>query len=54
MTAEEKARVDAKRKQQKEVDGKLLETVKKTEHMGAYLKTRFSLRNNMRFHEMSL
>jgi len=53
MSAEEKARVETKRKHQKEVDAKLMETVKKTEHMSAYLKTRFSLRNSMRFHEMS-
>merc|ERR1711976_123720 len=53
LSAEEKARMDAKKATQKTVDDKLMAEVKKTEHMSGYLRTRFSLRNNMRFHEMS-
>merc|ERR1712125_133843 len=53
MSAEEKAKLDRKRAAQKEVDSKLIETVKKTDaHFASYLKTRFTLRNNMRFHEI--
>merc|ERR1711971_1025118 len=53
MSAEEKQRIANKRAQQKVVDTVLMQQVKKTEHLGAYLKTRFSLRNNMRYHEIS-
>merc|ERR1712007_278636 len=53
LSAEEKARMEKKRATQKTVDEKLMGEVKKTEHLQGYLRTRFSLRNNMRFHEMS-
>merc|ERR1711862_1095212 len=54
LSAEEKARVEKKRAMQKTVDGKLMELVKKQDqHFAGYLRTRFTLRNNMRFHEMS-
>merc|ERR1711976_355746 len=54
LSPEEKARVEKKRATQKEVDGKLMELVKKQDkHFEGYLRARFTLRNNMRFHEMS-
>merc|ERR1719263_174812 len=53
MTEEDKKALAMKKATQKEVDAKLLEAVKKVEHLAGYLRTRFSLRNNMRFHEMS-
>merc|ERR1712054_232778 len=53
MSAEEKAKVAAKRAMQKTVDDKIMGEVKKVEHLAGYLRTRFSLRNNMRYHEMS-
>merc|ERR1711972_335256 len=53
MSAEEKAKVAAKRTTQKTVDDKLMGEVKKVEHLAGYLRSRFTLRNNMRFHEMS-
>merc|ERR1712080_91726 len=53
MSSEEKAKIDNKKSTQKSVDAKLLEAVKKTEHLKGYLNTRFTLRNNMRFHEIS-
>merc|ERR1711976_118707 len=53
MSAEEKAKFDKKKAMQKTVDDKIMGEVKKVEHLAGYLRTRFSLRNNMRFHEMS-
>merc|ERR1712066_292931 len=53
MTEEDKKNLANKKAMQKTVDAKLLEAVKKVEHLAGYLRTRFSLRNNMRFHEMS-
>merc|ERR1711972_218541 len=54
LSAEEKERLNKKRNLQKDVDTKVLEVVKAQDAMFAgYLRTRFSLRNNMRFHEMS-
>merc|ERR1711874_213645 len=54
LSAEEKEKISKKRSAQKEVDDKFMELVKKQDQMFAgYLKTRFTLRNNMRFHEMS-
>merc|ERR1711874_330168 len=54
LSAEEKERMNKKRNLQKDVDTKVLEVVKSQDAMFAgYLRTRFSLRNNMRFHEMS-
>merc|ERR1711862_894185 len=53
MTEEDKKNLAAKKAMQKTVDASLLEAVKKVEHLAGYLRTRFSLRNNMRFHEMS-
>merc|ERR1712066_1204285 len=54
LSAEEKERMNKKRNLQKDVDTKVLEVVKAQDAMFAgYLRTRFSLRNNMRFHEMS-
>merc|ERR1712087_314537 len=54
MSAEEQKRVENKRNLQKTVDAKVLEVVKKEDqHFAGYLRTRFTLRNNMRFHEMS-
>merc|ERR1712228_214192 len=54
LSPEEKARVENKRTVQKAVDAKLMELVKKQDpHFAGYLRTRFTLRNNMRFHEMS-
>merc|ERR1712087_581447 len=47
-------RSDAKKASQKTVDASVLELVKKQDaHFAGYLRTRFTLRNNMRFHEMS-
>merc|ERR1712110_419050 len=48
LTEEDKKNLAAKRAMQKTVDAKLLEAVKKVEHLVGYLRTRFSLRNNMR------
>merc|ERR1712100_951074 len=54
LSPKEKARIENKRTVQKSVDSKLLELVKKRDPLFAgYLRTRFTLRNNMRFHEMS-
>merc|ERR1711972_1142133 len=51
LSPEEKARVENKRTVQKSVDSKLMELVKKQDPLFAgYLRTRFTLRNNMRFH----
>merc|ERR1712124_113789 len=47
-------RSDAKKETQKKVDASVCELVKKEDALfGAYLRTRFTLRSNMRFHEMS-
>merc|ERR1711907_791293 len=47
-------RSDAKKATQKTVDAGVMEVVNKQDKLfGAYLRTRFTLRNNMRFHEMS-
>merc|ERR1712149_104898 len=47
-------RSDAKKETQKKVDTSVMEVVNKQDKLfGAYLRTRFTLRNNMRFHEMS-
>merc|ERR1719161_696552 len=47
-------RSDAKKATQKSVDASVMEVVNKQDKLfGAYLRTRFTLRNNMRFHEMS-
>lgn len=53
MTEEDKKNIAAKKAMQKTVDVKLLEAIKKVEHLAGYMRTRFSLRNNMRFHEIS-
>merc|ERR1712010_47918 len=54
LSAEEKAKIANKKNVQKDVDAKVFEAVKKQDALFAgYLRTRFSLRNNMRFHEMS-
>jgi len=54
LSAEEKERISMKRSTQKTVDAKVMETIKKQDvHFAGYMRTRFSLRNNMRFHEMS-
>merc|ERR1711862_217024 len=54
LSDEEKARIAAKRDTQKKVDTTVLDAVKKQdEYFKKYMSTRFSLRNNMRFHEMS-
>merc|ERR1711982_11892 len=48
LSPEEKARVENKRTIQKSVDSKLMELVKKQDPLFAgYLRTRFTLRNNM-------
>merc|ERR1712146_387385 len=47
MSAEEKAKFDKKKAMQKTVDDKIMGEVKKVEHLAGYLRTRFSLRNNM-------
>merc|ERR1712232_183025 len=52
MTAEEKAKIAKKREAQKEVDGKLMPVVKNTKMLAGYLRTRFSLRNNQKYHMM--
>jgi len=54
LSAEEKQRIANKRNTQKDVDSKVVEAVKKQDAMFAgYMRTRFTLRNNMRFHHMS-
>merc|ERR1712151_148726 len=53
MSAEEKQKIDKKRSLQSTVDASLIAEIKKVEHMRGYLNTRFTLRNNMRFHEIS-
>ena len=52
LSATEKAKIDAKKKQQVEVDKPLLDAVKKTELLGAYLKSRFTIRKSTQVHEM--
>ena len=42
----EKAKIDAKKKKQVDIDKPLLEAVKKIDLLGAYLKSRFTIRNN--------
>merc|ERR1712151_682737 len=49
---EDQAKLDAKRATQKAVDTNLLKEVTTHNHLAAYLGTRFSLRNNMKFHEI--
>jgi len=53
MNAQEKSKMAAKKVTQKKVDESLMKVVKATEHMVGYLKCRFTLRNSMRFHEMT-
>ena len=48
----EKAKIDAKKKKQVEVDKPLLDAVKKTELLGAYLKSRFTIRKNDKVQEL--
>ena len=52
LSAAEKTKIDAKKKKQVEVDRPLLEIVKKTELLGAYLKSRFTIRKSTQVHEM--
>ena len=52
LSAEEKAKIDSKKKTQVETDKPLLDVVKKTELLGAYLRSRFTLRNNTQVHEL--
>merc|ERR1739845_103600 len=50
LSPEEKAKIANKRTVQKDIDAKVMEAVKKQDALFAgYLRTRFSLRNNMRF-----
>ena len=53
LTEDEKAKLADKKNAQKTVDSSLLEAVKKVEHLAGYLRCRFTLRNNMRFHELA-
>ena len=50
--AEATWREEAK-KVQKTVDAKLVENIKKVEHLGGYLKTRFTLTSGVRPHELT-
>ena len=52
LSAEEKAKIEAKKKNQTDVDKPLLEAVKKVEMLGSYLKSRFTLRNKTQVHEL--
>ena len=52
LSASEKAKIDAKKKKQGEVDKLLLDAVKKTDLLGAYLKSRFTIRKNTQVHDL--
>ena len=52
LSAEEKAKIDSKKKNQTEIDKPLLDAVKKVELLGSYLKSRFTLRNKAQVHEL--
>ena len=52
LSAADKAKLDEKKKKQAELDKSLLDAVKKTEFLGGYLKSRFTLRNNTHVHEL--
>lgn len=51
-TEEEKARLAEKKKTQSGIDSTLLASIKKTDLLRQYLKTRFTITRNMRPHEL--
>ena len=53
LSAEEKTKIDNKKKQVADLDKPLLEAIKKTEHLAQYLKSRFTLRNGTQVHELA-
>ena len=52
LSAEEALKVAAKKKNQIEFDRVILESIKKTELMSAYLKSRFTIRKNTQVQEL--
>ena len=52
VSAEEKKKIDDKKKQQLALDKPVLEAVKAVEHMSAYLNSRFTIRRNTLPHEL--
>ena len=53
LTQEDQDNIERKKQAEKVVGEALAKNVKKVEHLKDYLKTRFSLRKNMRPHEMN-
>jgi large subunit ribosomal protein L6e len=53
LSEEEKAKIQEKKKRQTGFDEALLKNVKKVEYLAQYLKTRFTLRKNMKPHDMA-
>lgn len=53
LSEEEKAKIQEKKNKQMTFDKALLANVKKVEMLGQYLKTRFTLRKNMKPHDMN-
>ena len=52
LSADEKKKIDAKKVSQKEVDEGIVAAINKVEHLKAYLKSRFTLRNGAKVHEL--
>lgn len=52
LTAAEKSKIDAKKKQVAELDKPLLDAIKKTEFLSQYLKSRFTVRNGTKVHDL--
>ena len=52
LSADEKKKIDAKKTKQVEFDKPIFEAVKKTEFLGQYLKSRFTLRNGAKVQDL--
>ena len=53
LSAAEKTKIDNKKKTVADLEKPLLDAIKKTEFLGQYLKSRFTLRNNTQVHELA-
>ena len=52
LTAEQKKKIDDKKKKQVALDKSIVDSVKAVEHLGAYLASRFTIRKNTKPHEL--
>ncbi len=52
LTAEDKKKIDEKKKKQTVLDKSILDAIKPVEHLAAYMTSRFTIRKNTRPHEL--